>query len=133
MPKDPQPPVAAVLAFIDAVNRADVNRLAELMLPDHELRVLNEPPVVGIEANTTGWRGYVSSFPQYVIYPHRISKHQGTVAVLGHTTGSHLGLPDDKEIPLTVIWVANVTHGKLSLWRILEDTPANRQTFGLAE
>jgi hypothetical protein len=52
--------------------------------------------------------------------------------VLGHTTGSHLGLPDDEEVQLLVIWVAEVRHGALSLWRILDDSPAARYEFGLS-
>ena len=52
--------------------------------------------------------------------------------MLGTTTGSHLGLPDDEERKLTVIWRAEVYDGRLRLWQILEDTPANRKACGLA-
>jgi hypothetical protein len=51
--------------------------------------------------------------------------------VLGHTTGSHLGLPDDEESRLLVIWVAEVRDGALSRWRILDDSAAVRHQFGL--
>jgi hypothetical protein len=33
--RTPPPPVAAVIGFIDAINRGDVDRLAALMSPDH--------------------------------------------------------------------------------------------------
>ena len=36
---------------------------------------------------------------------------QGRVAVLGHTTGSHLGLPDEEEQELTLFWLAEVCGG----------------------
>ena len=58
--------------------------------------------------------------------------YRGRVAVLGHTTGSHLGLPDGEEAALLVIWVAQVRDGRLSQWRIVADSLAARSAFGLA-
>ena len=49
----------------------------------------------------------------------------------GHTTGSDLGLRDEDESQLAVIWRAEVTSGLLTLWQIIEDTPARRQELGL--
>jgi hypothetical protein len=130
--RQPLPPVAAVVGFIDCINRGDVAGLTTLMTEDHELLVLDEPRVRGRDANAAAWKGYATSFPEYVIYPHQITERNGRVAVLGHTTGSHLGLPDDEEVQLLVIWVAEVRHGALSLWRILDDSPAARYEFGLS-
>jgi len=125
------PPVAAVVSFIDSINRGDVDGLAALMTDDHELRVFAEAPLAGRDANVAAWRGYASSFPDYVIYPHRIAERLGTVAVLGHTTGSHLGLPDAEESRMTLIWVAEVENGKLRSWTLIADKPENRARFGL--
>jgi ketosteroid isomerase-like protein len=129
--RTPLPPVAAVIGFIDAINRGDVGRLAELMAPGHRLQVLQEPPVTGRDANRDAWHGYVTAFPDYVIYPDRLVHRGDDVAVLGSTTGSHLGLPDDEERQLTVIWRATVQDGLLTLWQIIEDTPAQRALLGL--
>jgi len=125
------PPVAAVVSFIDRINRGDVVGLGELMTDDHELYILDEDPLVGREANVTAWRGYADAFPDYVVYPHRIAERHGRVAVLGHTTGSHLGLPDEDERKLLVIWVGEVAGGLLRKWGVLEDSPSLRQELGL--
>jgi ketosteroid isomerase-like protein len=130
--RTPLPPVAAVIGFIDAINRGDVGRLAALMSPDHRLQVLQEPPVTGRDANRGAWHGYVTAFPDYVIYPDRLVHRGDDVLVLGRTTGSHLGLPDDEERQLTVIWRATVRDGLLTRWQIIEDTPAQRAFLGLA-
>jgi hypothetical protein len=53
------------------------------------------------------------------------------VAVLGSTTGSHVGLPDAEERRLTLIWLADVVNGRLRTWRLLEDTPDRRRELGL--
>jgi SnoaL-like domain len=127
----PVDPVRVVLSFIDCINQRDVQGLGRLMTDDHELTVFDEAALIGREANLAAWRGYVESYPAYVISPHRLAERAGVVAVLGHTTGSHLGLPDDQEIQLTLLWVAEVVDGALHSWRLLEDTPDNRQRFGL--
>jgi ketosteroid isomerase-like protein len=129
--RTPLPPVAAVIGFIDAINRGDVGRLTALMSPDHRLQVLQEPPVTGRDANRDAWHGYVTAFPDYVIYPDRLAHRGNDVAVLGSTTGSHLGLPDEEERQLTVMWRATVEDGLLTLWQIMEDTPAQRALLGL--
>jgi hypothetical protein len=66
-----------------------------------------------------------------VIHPRRIAEVGGSVAVLGHTTGSHLGLPDAEESRQTLIWLADVIDGALSNWVLVEDNSANRRRFGL--
>jgi hypothetical protein len=126
MARTPLPPLAAVVSFIDCINRGDLERLAGLMHDDHRLVVLDEAPLVGRDANVQAWQGYFSSFPAYVIYPRYLTTIDERVAVLGTTTGSHLGLPDAEEGALTVLWLAEVTDGKLSLWQIAEDTPTAR-------
>jgi ketosteroid isomerase-like protein len=125
--RTPLPPVAAVIGFIDAINRGDVDRLAALMSSDHQLQVHREPPVTGREANREAWNGYVTAFPDYVIYPDHIVHRRDDVLVLGSTTGSHLGLPDQEERQLGVIWRATVRDGLLVLWQVIEDTPRQRQ------
>ena len=129
--RTPLPPVAAVIGFIDAINRGDVGRLAALMSPDHRLQVLKEPPVTGRDANRDAWHGYVTAFPDYVIYPDRLLHRGDDVLVLGSTTGSRLGLADHEERQLTVIWRAAVQDGLLTLWQIIEDTPVQRALLGL--
>jgi hypothetical protein len=126
------PAVAAVVSFIDAVNQGDVERLATLMHAGHRLQVLDESPLYGRDANVAAWWGYVTTFPNYVIYPHTIAERRpGEVVVVGHTTGSHLDLLDQDEGELTVIWRATVDDGLLRLWQILEDTPARRTHLGV--
>ena len=125
------PPVAAVMGFIDCVNRGDIAGLGRLMTEGHELQVFDEAPPAGRDANISGWQGYATAFPGYVIHPHRIAEQGTRVAVLGHTTGSRLGLPDDRERTQPLIWLAEVAGGALRLWRLLPDTPANREELGL--
>jgi hypothetical protein len=125
----PLRPLAAVVSFIDCINRGDLDGLGALMSEDHRLVVLDAPPLVGRGANLDAWQGYFSSFPEYVIYPHHMSVADSRVAVLGATTGSHVGLPDEEELGLSVIWLADVQGGALSSWQVAEDTPEARHRY----
>jgi hypothetical protein len=124
-------PDAVALSFVNRINDGDVEGLAALMTEDHELRVFDEPPLVGKGAVTESWRGYASAFPRYLIHPHRFGVRGDEVAILGHTTGSHLGLPDEEESQETLIWVARIVGDRVAVWTLIEDTPERRRAFGL--
>ncbi|HET6952888.1 MAG TPA: hotdog fold thioesterase [Acidimicrobiales bacterium] len=123
--------IGVVSAFVDAVNRGDVDGLAALMSDEHELRVFDEPPLVGRGPNVEGWRDYIEAFPAYRIVPHAMAERDGTVAVVGHTTGSHLRLPDEEERRLSLIWLADVVDGAVCCWHLVPDDDENRRAHGL--
>jgi hypothetical protein len=125
------PPTAVALGFVDCINRGDIEDLVAMMTEDHRLEVFGEGPLVGRDVNASAWRNYMTAFPLYVIYPHRINSDGNVVAILGHTTGSHLGLPDSEERELLLIWLAYIRDGAVERWRLIEDTPSNRKQFGL--
>jgi len=125
------PPVAVVVSLIDCINRLDLDGLVDLLTEDHELRILDEAPVVGRESNRRAWQRYFDAFPSYVIYPQRIADSGDSVAVTGSTSGSHLGLPDEEERKLSVLWVAEVRDGRLASWSIVDDSPDTRAAYGL--
>ena len=125
-------PIAVVISFIDCINRGDIEGLAALMSEDHALRVFDEPAEEGRERCVEGWRGYAAAFPRYLVLPARISPLGTTVAVLGSTTGSHLGLPDEEESQQTLIWLGEVEGGLVRRWTLIEDSAANRERWGLS-
>jgi hypothetical protein len=127
-----RPPAAVALSFVDCINRGDLDGLVALMTDSHALIVFGEPPLAGREANREAWQGYFTAYPDYVIYPRQIAWDGSAVAIMGSTTGSHLGLADDVELDLTLIWVAEVEDARVAAWRLLEDTPTNRRSNGLS-
>jgi ketosteroid isomerase-like protein len=131
MPDD-TPNAIAVIDFIDTINHRDVDRLVSLMTDDHVMRILDEAPVSGKQALREAWRGYFEAFPRYRVYVDRIAVAGDRVAVLGHTTGSHLGLPDREESALPVVWTADVRGERLASWNILEDSTERRRELGLS-
>ena len=125
----PLPPIPTTISFIDRINRSDPDGLRELMTVGHTLQVFDEEPLVGRDANVEAWRGYFAAFPEYVIYPRRVAAEGHLVAVRGRTTGSHLGLADDQEFELSLMWLATVVDGAVDRWQLVADDEANRRRF----
>ena len=90
------------------------------MTDDHTLVVFDEPPLVGRGASIEAWRGYVERFPNYRIHPHEIVEEGVTVAVLGHTTGSHLALSDEEESQIEVLWRAEIAGPQVRRWTVTD-------------
>jgi hypothetical protein len=124
-------PEDIALGFVDRINHGDIDGLAALMTQDHELRIFDESPLRGREQVAEAWRGYAQVFPRYLIFIRGIGAKGNEVGILGHTTGSHLGLSDDEESKLTLIWIAQISGDRVACWTLIEDTPANRQAFNL--
>ena len=124
-------PMVTAISFVDRINHGDATGLADLMAPDYVLQVFDEPPQPGHESGVAGWRGYAASFPGYVIHPRRLAVQGHRVAILGHTTGSHPGLPDEEEEQLTLIWLADIAGDRVQRWTLVEDTPEARLEYGL--
>jgi hypothetical protein len=125
-------PDVVTLSFIDGINGPDVDRLTRLMGDRYVLKVFDEPEHPGRESGISGWRGYASGFPDYLIHPHRFAVVGDVCAVVGHTTGSHLGLPDEEESKLTLIWLGTVVDGLVQRWELIEDNVTNREKWNLA-
>jgi hypothetical protein len=124
-------PVAVAVAFIDRINHGDGDGIAALIGDGYVLTVFDESPEEGRELGIEGWRGYLTAFPRYLVIPRRIAVNGEIVAVLAHTTGSHLDLPDGEERALTFIILATVREGLVRGWTLIEDTPAARAAHGL--
>jgi hypothetical protein len=123
--------VSVVREFIARINASDVEGLGRLMTTDHSLEVFDEAPLAGRDANIEAWHGYAASWPRYCIYEDSIGGRGEWIAVLGHTTGSHLELPDEEEAKLTLIWVADVVDGLVHTWRLEPDTIERRAWYGI--
>ncbi len=76
--------------------------------------------------------GLLQCIPVVLDLPHQLADVPGgVVAILGHTTGSHLGLADAEESQETLVWVAETVSDAVASWTLIEDTPINRSRFRL--
>ena len=114
-------PKETVLAFVDAINAHDVNRLGELMTDDHTFVDPYGSEVIGRETMLAGWRGYFEWFPDYQIEVNDIFERQSEFGMFGFATGSFKGNADRKW-RLPAAWKAVVRDDRIAWWQVVADT-----------
>jgi ketosteroid isomerase-like protein len=108
--------VRTMLNFVDKINYYDIQGVIDLLAQDHVFIDMQGDQIQGKQEMTKAWRNYLENFPDYKIYIRRIFKRGDEIALLGHTTGSHLKIQDVYEFHGEgVTWLAKVDNGKLSL------------------
>ncbi len=81
-------PVETVLAFLNAINQDDPDKLAKLMTEDHVFIDALGNSVRGREKMRAGWRGYFAMCPDYRVSHEDIFHNGNTVAVFGSAGGT---------------------------------------------
>jgi uncharacterized protein (TIGR02246 family) len=111
-----------VIAFNEAINRRDLDALAELMTDDHRFVDSAGSVVAGKDEVLAAWEGFFESFPDYRNDWGEVSSRDAVVTATGRSLCSN-----EPALDGPAIWTANTRDGKLTEWRVHEDTPANRR------
>jgi ketosteroid isomerase-like protein len=113
---------AVVVAFIDAINAHDVDRIVALCTSDHQF-VDAFGAVMPAEQLRAGWDGYFKFMPRYGIEREDMICHDDLVAVFGYAWG---GLDVDpggsRQWRRPAAWRARVRDGQVALWQVYVDT-----------
>jgi uncharacterized protein (TIGR02246 family) len=115
-----------VLAFNEAINRRDLDALADLMTDDHTFVDSAGSVLAGKEAVLAAWEGFFESFPDY---RNDWSEVTATDVAVTATGRSHCS--NEPALDGPALWTARTSSGKVSEWRVHEDTPANRRRVGI--
>ncbi len=120
--------------FIDKINHKDVEGVVSLLSINHTFIDGEGEVKRDYERIANGWRDYLTTQKSYRIYIRQIFELEDSVAIIGHTTGSHLALSDEVEFHSEgVIWLAKVVENKISQWQIFRDSIENIKTLKLYE
>jgi uncharacterized protein (TIGR02246 family) len=84
----PMNPIEAALAFFEAINAHDADKLAELMTEDHVFTDSLGASIHGRENMRAGWRGYFAFCPDYRVSQSAIFSDGETVAAFGLAGGT---------------------------------------------
>jgi len=110
-------PVETVLAFLNAINQDNPDKIAELMTEDHVFTDALGNSVRGREKMRAGWRGYFAMCPDYRVSHEDIFHNGNTVAVFGSAGGT---ISENKwQIPAA--WRAVVLNGLVQEFRVYAD------------
>src|SRR5271166_3037245 len=121
---------AVVEAFVRAINRQDVDALAELMSEEHRFVDALGGFVQGREAMRAAWRGYFGIVPDYTIAIEELHVDGPVVVMLGEVGGTYA--PDGKmqsenRWKMLAALRANVVDGKVAVWRVDADNEPMRR------
>jgi ketosteroid isomerase-like protein len=131
-PPEPADPAAVVGRFNDCINRQDLYGLTDLMSADHTFVDSAGSTVTGRAGCADAWRGFFAAFPDYrnvfTTVSTRTDPVTGTdiVAVVGHSVCAEPALSGP------ALWTAVVHDGRVTEWRVHDDTADNRRRLSIA-
>ncbi len=108
-------PRKVVLKYIKAINSRNSEALVALQTEDFTFINYEGDAYVG----RAGWRDYFTAYPEYKIHVDRLITSGTGVAIIGRTTGCHVG--PEVEARWTVLWTAEVRQNLIAEWRIYSD------------
>jgi ketosteroid isomerase-like protein len=119
-----------VLAFVDAINRRDVEELCRLMTDDHLFVDALGLQFRGRERMRSGWIGYFSMVPDYTIEIQETVADGPLVILIGMARGTYS--PDGNLDPADrwstpAAWRAVVAGGHVAVWQVFADNEPIRQ------
>jgi uncharacterized protein (TIGR02246 family) len=140
-----QAAVAVTRRFVEAINRQDVQALAELMTPDHRFTDSLGNTVRGRESMREGWKLYFQIVPDYRLDIEETYVNDSAVVMLGvaggtyshgfesvRATGMPIVLPDGTskvlnkwQTPAAVR--ARIEDGLVAEWRVYADNEPIRK------
>jgi uncharacterized protein (TIGR02246 family) len=121
---------SVAVAFVKAINRQDVDALAELMTPRHRFIDSLGGVTEGRDAMRTGWVGYFRMVPDYTIEIKETFCDGPVVVMLGVVGGTYAA---DGQLSAENRWQtpaalrALVEEGKVAEWRVYADNEPIRQ------
>ena len=125
----------AALAFVGAINRQDVERMAALMTSGHRMVDAMGQAVQGRDAVRTCWVGYFHMVPDYSIAVEETLCDGPVVVMLGVAKGTYapeawLKVENRWETPVALR--ATIKDGKVAEWRVYADNEPMRERMRAA-
>jgi uncharacterized protein (TIGR02246 family) len=114
------------IAFNEAINSRDLEALAALMTDDHTFVDPAGTVVAGRDAVVAAWEGFFGSFPDYRNIWSEVTSEDHEVTAVGRSVCSN-----EPALDGPAIWTAMARDGKISEWRVHDDTSETRRRLGL--
>jgi ketosteroid isomerase-like protein len=131
-----QSAVEVVRAFVNAINRQDVDALCELMTPQHRFIDALANVVEGREPMRAAWKGYFGMVPDYSIAVEETHCDGAVVALFGEAKGTYApsGELDNENRWSTPVAVrASIEDDKVAEWRVFADNEPMRLCMARAK
>lgn len=114
-----------VLDFIESINKANIDRLYELMTNDHEFIDSLGNRVIGNENVKNAWTGYFSLFPDYKVEITDTLQNDSIIVILGYASGTYKktnkNFDNNNHFKVPASWKVIVVDKKVKLWQVYAD------------
>jgi ketosteroid isomerase-like protein len=128
-------PEATARAYVEAINRRDVERLCALMTEDHVFVDALGGAMRGRDAMRAAWDRYFAAFPDYWLRCAEVTSAGDVVGLFGRAGGTFRegdGRPADaRRWESPAAWLAVVRDGRVAEWRVYCDTGAAFRAMGV--
>ena len=114
-----------ILHFVDAINRADVDRMYDLMVDDHTFVDSRDNATTGKEIMKQAWIGYFDLFPDYKIEITEILQKNSLFLMIGYASGTYKNLQNkdnSNHWRIPAAWTAVIKNHLVQNWQVYADS-----------
>jgi hypothetical protein len=112
------------LEFVNAINKADIDRILNLMSNEHVFVDSQDCRIIGKDNIKTGWIEYFKLFPDYKIEIEDTFEKDNLVCLLGYASGTFRNLRneiDSNYWRIPAAWKAIVHNSQIKHWQVYAD------------
>lgn len=112
------------LEFVDAINKADIDKICSLMSDDHVFIDSQDSRVIGKDNMKPGWLEYFKLFPDYNIEIEETFEKNELVCLLGYASGTYRNLQNETNSNhwrIPAAWKAIVHNNQIKHWQVYAD------------
>jgi ketosteroid isomerase-like protein len=112
------------LCFVEAINRADTDKIYDLMSDDHLFIDTQDNRMIGKDNMKQCWIEYFKLFPDYKIEIEDIFEKEESVCLFGHAGGTYRNIQDDANSNywrVPAAWKAIVRNNLIKQWQVYAD------------
>lgn len=117
---------AIALRFNECINTQDLAGLAALMTEDHTFIDSANQAIHGKERMVEAWKSFFAQFPDYQNIFEQIGFRDDLVVIRGRSTCS------EAQLDGPALWMARIRGDQVAEWRVLKDTPENRDLLQIS-
>jgi len=125
-------PSAVAMAFVEAINSKDVERLADLMTATHKFVDGDGSEHVGKDQMKAGWKKHLELIPDLTLSISEHFEENDTVVLLGWSSGTiiqHGELKSENSWRVPSAWRVVVESGKVAVWQLYANQCALHEIY----
>jgi hypothetical protein len=113
--------IKTALLFVEAINSANIERLAGLMTEDHTFIDADGSEHSGYQKMRDGWQHYFSMVPDFQIKIHDHFDRDNTVILIGTAEGTFIEkgeLREENHWKVPAAWRVEILKDKVAIWQL---------------